>query len=244
MGSISEGKTILAHYMTPERLALLHKNIEQRTRRIAVILEDIHKPQNASAILRTCDCMGIQDVHLAENKHQYSPNKRIVRGADKWLTIHAYNAGESSTKDAISHLQSTGYRVLAACPHKTAYSIEDVDVEASKIALLFGTEREGISVDARRYADGFVSVPMYGFSESYNVSVTVALALQPLRRKLEASAIPWRLADAEKEQLLFDWYKKSVRSADELLRYHRANPLPTGQEPIRQTHNNKISLHA
>lgn len=235
MSSISEGKSILAHYMTAERVALLHKNIEHRTRHLTVLLENINKPQNASAILRTCDCMGIQDVHISASSVEYSPNKRIVRGADKWLTMHSYQH-KHSTKTAIQALQEKGYRVLAACPHKTAHRIDQVDVEQSKVALLFGTEREGISQEAEAYADGFVYIPMYGFSESYNVSVTVALALQTLRNKLEMSAVDWKLNGSEKETLLFEWYKKSVKHADQLLEHHKTTPVPKTVEFIKQSH--------
>lgn len=216
MSKHSEAYQFLLPYLTEARRESLNTVLSQRTRHLTVLLEDVYSSQNASAILRSCDCFGIQDVHLAEQRQPYKLHTNITRGAEKWLSIR--NHGAESTVRAIASLKADGYRVMATSPHEQASSIDDIDMGAEKIALVFGNERDGISPDAEAHADGLVYVPMVGFSESLNVSVTVALCLYSLRNKLLSSGKDWRLSNEEYEQLQFDWARKSVKSADDLLR--------------------------
>ncbi len=223
MGKYSDGYHFLSSYLTDSRRESLVNTLQQRTRYITVLLEDIYNPQNASAILRSCDCFGIQDVHLAEQRYGYKVHPNITRGADKWLNIKNHGSGTGTTARAIRSLQDSGYRVIATSPHAQALSIEDVAIEDGKIALVFGNEKDGISADTERYADGFACIPMAGFSESLNVSATVALCLHSLRTRMLRSDVYWSLTPQEYEFLLFDWARKSVKSADDLLRLKYEN---------------------
>lgn len=218
MGKYAEAYQYLAEFLTKHRRRLLESAAAQRTRYISVVLEDIYNPHNASAILRSCDCFGIQDVHLTEQRYAFAAHLDVARGADKWLSIHSHGNSPGSTARAIEELQGCGYRVIATSPHAQATPIDDIDLAQGKVALLFGNEKEGVSSDAARLADGLVSVPMVGFSESLNVSVTAAICLHSLRNRLMHSDINWQLSDEEREYLLFDWARKSAKSADDLLR--------------------------
>lgn len=203
--------------MTPERIALIEKNILLRTRYLSVILEDIKNPQNANAIIRTCDGFGVQDIHVVENEYEFDIRSKVTKGADKWVNIYRYGSANAII-EAIQTAKSNGYRVLATTPHDRSISIDEVDISKGKIALIFGSEREGISKSAIEHADEFVHIPMVGFSESFNVSTTVAMCLKTLRDKMIHKNVSWQLSDVEQQSLLLHWAKLSVRSADDLLK--------------------------
>ena len=130
--------------------------LDRRTRYLTVVLEDIYQPQNASAVLRTCECFGIQDVHIIENRNVYTLNSDVVLGADKWLDLHRYSGKEQNTSDAIRHLRESGYRLVATAPGTESTSIEDFDLQKGKTALLFGTELTGLTDEALEQADEYL----------------------------------------------------------------------------------------
>ena len=204
----------LSEFVTPERLALFHKILALRTNYITVVLEDIYQSQNASAVLRTADCFGIQTVHVIEDKHLFHVNPNVVRGASNWLTINRYNQSENNTLEAIRKLKSEGYRIIAANPHEHDVNLEDFDLEKGKAAFIFGTERPGLTDWAKTEADEFMKIPMVGFTESLNVSVSVAITLHHLTYKLRNSSINWHLSDQEKQNLMLEWLRLTIRRVD------------------------------
>ncbi len=204
----------LSEFVTPERLALFHKMLSLRTNYITVVLEDIYQSQNASAVLRTADCFGIQTVHVVEDKHLFHVNPNVVRGASNWLTINRYNQGENNTLEAIRKLKSEGYRIIAANPHEHDVNLEDFDLEKGKAAFIFGTERPGLTDWAKTEADEFMKIPMVGFTESLNVSVSVAITLHHLTYKLRNSSINWHLSENEKRDILLDWLRLTLKRVD------------------------------
>ena len=134
----------LSSVITEERYVQIQKVLQNRTRYLTVVLEDIYQSQNASAVLRTCDCFGIQDVHIIENKNEYNINPDVVQGASKWLSLSYYNERENNTLDAINKLKADGYRIVATTPHTNDVNLEEFDINSGKIALVFGTELTGI----------------------------------------------------------------------------------------------------
>ncbi|PID89392.1 MAG: rRNA methyltransferase [Bacteroidia bacterium] len=207
----------LSKLITEERRQVLEKVLEQRTRYITVVLEDIFQPQNASAVLRTCDCFGVQDVHIIENENEYRINPDVVKGASKWLTISNYNTTMHNTEATLKHLKSNGYRIVATSPHVSEDSFEHFDITSQKTALVFGTELTGISEVVKQNADDFLKIPMYGFTESFNISVSAALLLQHLMMQLRKSDIQWRLTKEEREKLMIDWLLKTLKHSDKVL---------------------------
>jgi len=161
----------LSYYITDRKKQIICDNIKERTRYITVVLEDIFQPQNASAVLRTCDCFGIQDVHIIENQNAYNINPDVVLGATQWLTLKNYNKKENNTLDAIKELKSKGYRIIATTLSDKNTSLNDFQLNKGKSALFFGTEQTGLSSDVIENADEFLKIPMYGFTESFNISV-------------------------------------------------------------------------
>ncbi|MDK2978703.1 MAG: tRNA (guanosine-2-O-)-methyltransferase [Bacteroidales bacterium] len=207
----------LEQFITTERLELFHMLINQRTRYITVVLEDIYQSQNASAVLRTADCFGIQDVHIIENKNKYQINPDVALGASKWLNIVKYNKQENNTLEAISHLKEKGYRIVATTPHTQDISLENFDLTKGKTALFFGTELKGLSNEMIDNADEFLKIPMFGFTESFNISASAAIILHHLTTSLRKTEINWQLSDNEKEEILLGWLKKTIKKSSLLI---------------------------
>ena len=202
----------LREMVNADRLDLIEQILDRRTRYLAVVLEDIYQPHNASAVFRSCDCFGIQDVHVIENRNTLETIREVELGSAQWLSIYRHNAQENNTVHTLNRLRSQGYRLVATTPHKEDTQLEDFDLSAGKTALLFGTEIRGLSLEALEMADAYVKIPMVGFTESFNISVSAAIILYQLRQKLEASRLTWQLTEEEKAIIRYHWVKNSVKN--------------------------------
>ena len=198
----------LQSFLSPERKALFDKLIIERSNHMHVVLEDLYQPHNISAVLRSSDCFGVQNVHIIEKRHQFAIKKKVSLGSSKWLSIHRYN-GENAARDCLQSLKSKGIRIVATTPHIRDQYVQDFDI-STPFALVFGTEIDGVSQTVMEEADEFVKIPMYGFTESFNISVAAAISLYDLSRRLRESKIAWRLSSEEEHEIL-DGY---------LLRFH------------------------
>ncbi|NCP44994.1 MAG: rRNA methyltransferase [Flavobacteriales bacterium CG18_big_fil_WC_8_21_14_2_50_32_9] len=213
-------KKLLEHLLTfisENKNELFLKIINERTQHCTVILEDIFQPQNASAVLRSCDVFGIQDVHIIENRNTYNVNPKVVQGASKWININKYNEFENNTLSCINALKNKGYKIYATSPHAINYSIQDIPIN-NKFALLFGTEKEGLSEIALSNADELVKIPMVGFTESLNISVSAAICLYEVTKRLHESTIDWQLTEEEKITQLIQWTKKVIKRGEAIER--------------------------
>ena len=179
-----------------------------RTRHITVVMENVRKDHNASAVLRTCDCFGIQDLHAIEKGKDYTIQREIARGAGNWVDLHSHTTGDFPEKECIQELKQKGYRIVATSPH-AEHTIFDLNLD-QPLALVFGTERRGISETMKAECDELIQIPMYGFTESFNVSVSVAIILNTLRNRLEKSELDWKLSPAEQCALKITWCSKYV----------------------------------
>ncbi|HLU85129.1 MAG TPA: RNA methyltransferase [Vicingaceae bacterium] len=211
-------KAFLAHllsFVSANKQAIFQEVITNRTNHFTVVLEDIFQPHNASAILRSCDVFGVQNVHIIENKNEYNINPKVVMGASKWLNIHHHNEKQNNTQDCINQLRKDGYKIYATSPHAKSYLIENVPIE-EKFALFFGTEKDGLSDLVLEQADEHVKIPMFGFTESLNISVSGAISMYEISKRLHSSTINWQLTDDEKTALLIEWAKKVVKTSDKI----------------------------
>jgi len=202
----------LSEFTSKKRMELLKHVLSNRTRYLTVVLEDIFQPQNASAVLRSCDCFGVQDVHIIENTNKFSVNPRVVMGATKWLTLYKHNKHDYNTKATIELLRSQGYRIVATSPHTYVTTLNDFDVEKGKVALFFGTELTGLSREVLDNADEYLMIPTLGFSESLNISNSAAICLQTLSNKLREYNINYSLSYEEQQRLLHHWLRQSIKS--------------------------------
>ena len=200
----------LEGFITKHKRSRFDQVIKNRTRHITVVLEDLYQSQNASAVLRSCDCYGIQDVHIIENKNIYSINPDVALGSSKWLNLVKYNQGEENTLSCYQALREAGYRIVATTPDKEDKMLDELDL-SSKVALVFGTELEGLSDTAIEHADEFVKIPMYGFTESFNISVSAAIILHHLTEKLRRPGIGSELTDEEMLDIRLMWARNVIR---------------------------------
>jgi tRNA (guanosine-2'-O-)-methyltransferase len=207
----------LAQYITPHKRAAIERVLSQRTRFFTVVLEDIFKPHNASAVLRTCDCFGIQDIHLIEKTDTYKINPFVTRGASQWVDLHKYfTPGGSAVDPCFSALRDKGYKIYGTSPASDSLSIHDLPLTPDqKIALVFGNEHEGISEEVKAKVDGLVHIPMMGFTESFNISVSASIFLYELiKRASEFESPNFHISEEERSELRLKWYKDIVPHAD------------------------------
>ncbi|HJI19492.1 MAG: RNA methyltransferase [Alistipes sp.] len=200
--------------VTPERLAAFERAAAMRTRYLTVVAENTYHGQNAAALVRHCEAFGIQQMHTVETLCPFRPSADVVRGTDKWVDIVRHG----STAAMLASLRAAGYRIVATTPHRRSCTPESLDVGAGPIALVFGTEREGISPEVAAAADEFLCIPMCGMVESLNVSASAAIVLYRLSERMRAGAGGWRLAGREQRELVLRWLRGTVRSADDILR--------------------------
>ncbi len=206
----------LSGFVTPHKLNLFEEIVENRTNYITVVLENIYQPHNASAVLRTCDCFGINKVHIIEKTTAYKVNPDIALGASKWLDLKKYNRENANTTLTIQELKKQGYRIVATTPHKNDVMLEDFDLKKGKTALLFGTEMQGLTNEAIEKADEFLKIPMFGFTESYNISVSAAICLHHLTWKLHNSDINWQLSEEEKQEIKLNWLRTTIKHSEQI----------------------------
>lgn len=207
----------LRDFTTEQRWQKINSVLDNRMNYLTVILEDLHKPHNANAVLRSCDGFGIQDVHIIENENEFDTSGPVSIGAHQWLTLHRYNeAGSDNIKHCFDTLRGQGYQIIATTPHENDSNINELDL-SKKTALVFGTELHGISEPVIKQADGFVKIPMYGFSESFNISVSAAICLYDLSTRLRASDCVWALEDGYKFELQLEWLRKTIKAGDQLI---------------------------
>ena len=207
----------LSGFINEERRERLREILRQRTRHITVVLEDIYQPQNASAVVRTCECLGIQELHVIENHHEYRLNPAVVQGASKWIELVKHNrAGEDNTRACIETLRQRGYRIIAMDPAPGSKTLEQLDV-SEKLALCFGSEEPGLSATLQDLADETVGIPIHGFTQSYNLSVSAGISLYSLVTTLRNSGVNWQLGAGDATGLYIKWLAQSTPSGQQLL---------------------------
>ena len=212
----------LSQFVTDVRKERLQEVLQNRTRHITVVLEDLYQTQNISAVMRTCDCYGIQDAYIVENRNEFEVHKDISMGADKWLTLHQYPHSEHNMKQCIEDLHAKGYTVVATLPDEKKTTIQDLPIN-QKTAFLFGTELTGLSEEAVQHADCNALIPMYGFTESFNISNSAAIILSNFSERIRHSDVQWQLTEEEKQELYFEWLQKSLRDPDAMINHFLAN---------------------
>jgi len=196
----------LSTHITPERWAMMQRVISQRTHHISVTLEDIFQPHNASAVLRTCDCFGLQDVHIIEEVNHYKLNPKIVLGASQWVSMHRYSPDKkvSAAEQYIAAIKKSGHLLVATSPRAEGYTPDSLPLD-QPLSIAFGTELTGMSDYLMDQADMHLRVPMYGFTESYNISVSAAMIMYRLTERLRDSEINWQLDATQQDIILEEW---------------------------------------
>ncbi|MGB0346345.1 MAG: TrmH family RNA methyltransferase [Balneolaceae bacterium] len=207
----------LKDFISIERFDRINEVLDQRTNHLTIVLEDLHKAHNANAVLRSCDGFGIQDVHIIENQNEFDSAGTVSIGAHNWLTLHRYNSETENNIDrCFNDLRDQGYQIIATTPHEQDSNIDQLDI-TKRTALVFGTELEGVSEEVTEKVEGFVKIPMYGFSESFNISVSAAICMFELTKRIRSSNNDWHLMDDYKTKLRYQWIKQTIKAGDQLV---------------------------
>lgn len=201
----------LEEYLTEHRLERFYKVLDQRTKHFTVAIEDVYQLHNTSAVIRSCDVFGIQELNIVEEQNTKRIDREIAMGAQKWVDLNRFH----TVKDSIKDLKSKGYQIVATTPHTNDCDLLDFDV-TKKSCFFFGRETEGLSEEVLQQADAYLKIPMVGFTESLNISVSAAIILQHVTSKLKKTDINWQLPESEKLEKRLDWCKKTIKSYDEI----------------------------
>ncbi len=201
----------LEGFLTENRKSKFAEILSQRTQHFTVAIEDIFQLHNTSAVMRSCEVFGVQELHVVQQRYGKDIDTEIAMGAQKWVDVSRYD----SNQNCISTLKKKGYQIIATSPHSNSCSLEDFDI-SKKSAFFFGTERDGLSLEVMDEADGFLTIPMVGFTESLNISVAAAIILQQVTQRLRNSTIDWKLSDEEIFLKRIDWCKKTIKDINRI----------------------------
>ncbi len=201
--------TYLEGFLTEGRKQRFLEVLRNRTKYLTVAIEDVFQLHNTSAVIRSCDAFGIQEVHVVEDRFGQRLDKNIAMGAEQWVDVSRYQ----TTSECIAKLKNSGYQIIATTPHMDSNLLSNFEID-TKTALFFGTEKEGLSEEVMQEADGYLKIPMVGFSESLNISVSAAIIIQELMQKLRVSCHEWQLSDIEILEKRLDWTKKSIKNVE------------------------------
>ncbi len=202
-------KNYLEGFITENRKLKFNKVLENRTKHFSIAVEDVYQLHNTSAVMRSCEVFGIQNLHMIEQKFSKTIDKEIALGAEKWVDIYRH----TSTQNCLESLKKQGYQIVATSPHADAHTLDNFDISKPS-AIFFGTEKNGLSQEIMDQADTFIKIPMYGFTESLNISVSAALVINSITNKLRTSALDWKLSEEDLLAKKIDWMRKSIKDID------------------------------
>ncbi|MBJ7881772.1 TrmH family RNA methyltransferase [Gelidibacter salicanalis] len=206
----------LETYLTPQRKARFDAVLPNRTKHFTVATEDVYQLHNTSAVIRSCDVFGIQEVHIVEERNSKRIDREIAMGSQKWVDLQRYH----TVADCIQNLKHNGYQIVATTPHENNQVLADFDI-TKKSCFFFGRETEGLSPEVLEAADCFLKIPMVGLTESLNISVSAAIILQYVTYKLRLSNVDWQLSEHEQLEKRLDWVSKTLKSYDKIVeRYY------------------------
>ena len=211
--------TYLEGFLTENRKEGFLRVLKNRTKHFTVAMEDVFQLHNTSAVMRSCEVFGIQELNVIEQKFGKSIDKEIAMGAEKWVDINRF----SSIQDCVTNLKRKGYQIIATTPHNDSCLLHEFDITKPS-ALFFGTERDGLSDEVMQQADGFLKIPMVGYTESLNISVSAAIIIQDVTNRLRQSDIHWQLTDEEILDKRLDWTRKSIKDIEFIeKKFHEEN---------------------
>ncbi|RYJ42923.1 TrmH family RNA methyltransferase [Flavobacterium beibuense] len=199
----------LETFITESRKENFIKILQNRTKHFAIAIEDVFQLHNTSAVMRTCEVFGVQQLNVVEEKYGKRIDKEIALGAQKWVDVNRF----ATTTNCIDDLKAKGYRIIATTPHEESCMLDDFDI-SQPAAIFFGTEKMGLSEEVMERADGFLKIPMVGFTESLNISSSAAIVIQNITSRLRKSDIEWQLTEEEILEKRIDWTRKSIKDID------------------------------
>ncbi len=207
----------LEGFVSERRKGRLHEVLNQRTAHLAVVLEDVYQSHNFSAVLRSADIFGVQNINFIENRNKLKISEDVSMGSTQWLSLNRYQNHENNTKKCLTDIKAKGFKIVATSLHKNSITLQELNIK-QPIALVFGTELTGISQDVEDMADEFIKLPMYGFTESFNISVCAALCMHDLSTRIRSEIPNHFLKEEEKSDIYIEWLKASIRKHDLIIK--------------------------
>lgn len=198
---------VLSEFITDGKKARIEEVLSRRTNYLTFVLEDIVQSHNASATIRTGEILGLSDIYVIDKNNKYTLNPDITLGSSQWINLNKYK----NAKFAIDRLKSDGYSIVATSLSEQSVNLENFPIN-NKMAVFFGTELAGLSSEVLEAADLCVKIPMYGFTQSYNISVAVAIVMYSLLIRLRESGVDYLLNEVEKSNLRLKYYRQVVKN--------------------------------
>ena len=202
----------LKQFLTDERLSKIEFYAQESSDFVLPVMEDIFQFRNAAAIVRSVEACGFHKIVAMESENEFNPNLRVTKGAETWVEVEKM----PHQLESLKKIKEKGYKILAVSPEKNAIMLPDYDLK-EPVALVFGTEKEGVTEEILDFADETVAIPMYGFTKSFNVSVAAAICFYDLKQKLVKSDLDYKLSNKKLWELKVRWAKNSIKSGEEIL---------------------------
>lgn len=208
----------LEGFLTESRKEKFLDILSRRTNHLTIAMEDVYQLHNTSAVMRSCEVFGVQELHVIEEKFGKRIDREIAMGAQKWVDVFRYN----SAQGCMDALRAKGYQIIATTPHNESCLLHEFDI-TQRSALFFGTEKAGLSPEIMEQADGFLKIPMAGFTESLNISVSAAIIIQDLTNRLRRSDVKWQLTETEILEKRLVWTKNSIKDVSRIMERYYAS---------------------
>jgi tRNA (guanosine-2'-O-)-methyltransferase len=199
----------LEGFLTENRKEGFLRVLQNRTKHFTIAMEDVYQLHNTSAVMRSCEVFGIQELNVIEQKFGKRIDSEIAMGAQKWVDVFRFN----SVQGCLDSMREKGYQIIATSPHNDSCLLHEFDITKPS-ALFFGTESEGLSEEVLQQADGFLKIPMVGYTESLNISVSAAIIIQDITNRLRQSNLNWKLSEDEMLEKRLDWARKSIKDIE------------------------------
>jgi tRNA (guanosine-2'-O-)-methyltransferase len=214
-------RKILEGMLTPARLERIATALEARLGALRVVTENLRNTHNMNAVLRTCEAFGVQHLHVVEGEKDFSINRKITKGSHKWIDLHRH----LSIGDCARELKAEGFSLYAAMLGRGAVPLDEIPLE-KPVAIILGNERTGVSEEAVSYCDGFYTIPMHGFVQSFNISVAAAISIYSLSSRMRKERPDHgALSPEERARVLGVWLPKTAPYAKKIAKVlAEANP--------------------
>lgn len=209
----------LQQFLTDERLEKINRFAPESSDFVLPVIEDVYQFRNAAAIVRSVEACGFHKIVAMESENQFNPNLRVTKGAETWVDVERL----PHSLDSIKQIKNRGYKIVAVSPEKNATLLSDFQM-TEPVALVFGTEAEGVTDEILDFSDETLAIPMYGFTRSFNVSVAAAICVYDLKQKLMRSNLDYKLSEEKLWGMKVRWAVNSLQSGEQILaKYLREN---------------------
>lgn len=211
----------LKQFLTDERQSKIEHFAPESSDFVLPVLEDVYQFRNAAAILRSVEACGFHKVVALQEENNFEPNLKVTKGADTWVEVEKL----PRNMESFQKIKDKGYKIVVVSLENNAKMLPEYEI-TEPIALVFGTEMEGVSQEILDFADETLAIPMYGFTRSFNVSVAASLCMYELKQKLIKSDMDYKLNEEKLLRMKIRWAVNSIKSGEQILdRYLKLNNL-------------------